>query len=88
MLLEYMPQESKSQTPKLVQMKKKRLDRTPKLVALIISNFVPLILNIGMSIVGNKKPLQVKTKMVVLPITRSVAAMSKNVSLNAFDLDR
>lgn len=83
----YIPQESKAQTPRLVQRKKKMFDEIPASVPeKILFNFK--FLNMPMNSIGSKNPLQVNIKIFELPIIKSERIIKIAVRIKASFLSK
>lgn len=83
----YIPHESRAQTPKLVQIKKNKLDETPARVPDKIL-FTFKLLNMPIAKSGNINPLHVNKNMFELPIIKSDRATTANVSMKVVFLFR
>ena len=78
----YIPQESNTHTPKLVQKKKNKLDDIPASVPDNIL-FTFKFLKIFIAIIGRRKPLQVNRKIFELPINKSDSDIIPRVNKKA-----
>ena len=86
-VLGYIPQESRAQTPRLVQRKKKMFDDIPASVPeKILFNFK--FLNTPINKIGSKNPLHVNIKIIELPITKSEKTIKITVRIKASFLSK